>query len=194
MLLFIKKKKKNFSSLFQFCMSHSLSTKKCRVLQFLHFEFESGFALQCDPGETGPSSWWKEFVDGHLLAQAEFNVFDAGLFEVLTADLGHHCVGEGRIFFARHVHRQVQPALYAVYVLFCKVGSRHAKPSEADICGLSYEDSGWSESCLIGSWRKRQFPLVEDNSPRMSLWTERVHLSTGWWKPQTHNPVEAKLL
>ena len=138
-------------------MSHSLSTKKCWVLQFLHFEFEFGFALQCDPGETGPSSWWKEFVDGHLLAQAEFNVFDAGLFEVLTADLGHHCVGEGRIFFARHVHRQVQPALYAVYVLFCKVGSRHAKPSEADICGLSYEDSGWSESCggsgSFLSWR-----------------------------------------
>lgn len=145
-------------------MSHSLSTcaKKMSITSIPALWVWVWFCSAVWPWRNWPLSGWKEFVDGHLLAQAEFNVFDAGLFEVLTADLGHHCVGEGRIFFARHVHRQVQPALYAVYVLFCKVGSRHAKPSEADICGLSYEESGWSESCLIGSWRKRRFPLVED--------------------------------
>lgn len=36
---------------------------------------------------SAPLSWWKEFVDGHLMSQGEFHIFDGGLFEDLQLTL-----------------------------------------------------------------------------------------------------------
>lgn len=121
------------------------------------------------------------------MAQAEFHIFDGGLFEDLQLTLVT-IVSAERNFSTSHAHGQILSALLSSVDgksgTFCKVGSRHASLRRPTSVGrVERSHFGWrsvwsapggSRSFLL--WRTQSLCVTENYKP------ERTNPTRGYWK------------
>lgn len=82
------------------------------------------------------------------MAQAEFHIFEGGLFEGLARSAvshhcGHHCVEKTGQFFLQGMCTVRSCQLYQAYMengSFLQTRQWTHKPLEADVCGVSREE------------------------------------------------------